>query len=89
MKTINFPIKPWGGVCHNYTLTRCSYEKGDESATDFAYALALCRKGFTQAEVMQRIITERQDWKNHSSAYKQKRYLQRTIERACKIIAQS
>jgi len=83
----NLSPLPRGGVCHNKNnLTRSHYDKGDESATDFAYALALCRKGFTQAEISQRIIDERQNWKNHHGNRRQEVYLNRTIKKAFRIV---
>ncbi len=84
-KTI-FSPQPQRGVCHNNTLTRTNYEKQDESATDFAYALALCRNGFNQIEISQRIIAERLNWKNHNSPKKIENYLNRTIAKAFKIV---
>jgi len=81
-----FTHQPRGGVCHQKTLTRTNYEKGDESATDFAYALALCRKGFSQTEISQRIIAERRNWKNHTGPKKIENYLNRTIMKAFKIV---
>ncbi len=66
-KNENLSHQPWGGVCHKNKLTRSYYEKGDDSATDFAYALAFFRRGLTQTEIAHRIIAERQNWSNHSS----------------------
>jgi len=80
--------QPQGGVCHKDLPNRSHYEKGDDSATDFAYALALFRKGFTQAEISQRITAERQNWKNHNSPKKIENYLNRTTTKAYKIVAQ-
>ena len=85
-KKNNFPHQPRGGVCHKDSLTRSYYDKGDESATDFAYALALYRRGFTQNEIANQIIEQRQDWKNHSSSGKREIYLNRTLIKAQKII---
>ena len=77
--------QPQGGVCHENSLTRTYYDKGDESATDFAYALALCRRGYNQTEISQRIIATRQNWKNHIGPKKMENYLTRTITKAWKI----
>lgn len=84
-----FPHQPQGGVCHKDMLIRSHYEKGDESATDFAYALALYRRGYSQAEVSKRIIAERRDWRNHTGPKKIEDYLNRTITNACKIVTQT
>ena len=81
-----FSHQPRGGVCHNENITRSFYNKGNESATDFAYALALYRRGFTRTEVYNRIIQERQDWANHACARKRKQYLTRTLLKVEEII---
>ena len=82
----SFPHQPRGGVCHNDNLTRSLYNKGDESATDFAYALALYRREFTRTEIYNRIIEERQDWSNHTGSRKKTQYLNRTLRKAEEII---
>ena len=56
---------------------------------DFAYALALFRRGLTQTEIAHRIIAERQNWSSHASPEKVKNYLNRTLTKACKIISQN
>jgi hypothetical protein len=94
-KRLNTPTEnklshqPQGGVCHKEILIRSRYEKGNESATDFAYALALYRRGYNQAEISQRIIVERQDWKNHTGPKKIEDYLRRTITKVGKIITKN
>ncbi len=88
-KKNEFSHQPQGGECHKNTLTRSHYIKFNESATDFAYSLALCRRGYGQSEISQRIIAERQNWKNHTGHKKMEAYLKRTIEKACKIIARN
>jgi hypothetical protein len=67
---------PSGGV------SRDRYDKGDESATDFAFALALLRRGFSAEEVSQRIRTERTNWDNHPGERRISGYIRRTVERA-------
>jgi hypothetical protein len=81
--------QPQGGVCHENVLTRSYYEKGDESATDFAYALALYRRGVSQAEISQRISVERKNWNHHTSPKKIEDYLCRTLTKAANIINQN
>jgi hypothetical protein len=73
-------------VCHKNNITRPLYDKGNESATDFAYALALYRRGFIRTEIYNRIIQERQDWRNHAGEQKKIHYLTRTLLKAEKII---
>jgi len=85
----DLPHLPQGGVCHKDNLTRSHYDKGDESATDFAYALALCRRGYNKAEISQRIIVERQKWENHTGPKKMENYLKRTIAKAWKVVSQN
>ncbi len=82
-----FSHQPRGGVCHNGNISRSLYDKGDESATDFAYALALYRRGFSRMEIYNRIINERQDWINHADERKKTQYLIRTLQKAEKIIS--
>jgi len=84
-----FSHPPRGGVCHKNNLARSNYEKGDESAADFAYALALFRRGFTRSEISQRILAERRVWKNHASPKKTEYYLNRTLTKAYEIVFQT
>ncbi|MCA1794983.1 MAG: RepB family DNA primase [Desulfobacteraceae bacterium] len=83
---IVLPHQPRGGVCQSRPLARSSYNRADESATDFAYALALYRKGLDESEIMKRICFERQDWKNHTGSCRQEKYLVRTLAKVRKII---
>jgi hypothetical protein len=73
-----------GGVCQN--LIRSNYDRGDESATDFAYAIALFRKGFSENRVQQNILAERTNWKNHIGVKRRELYINRTIKRAKTIV---
>jgi len=68
------------------SLNRADYERNDESATDFAYAIALFRKGYSPEEVYQRILTERNDWSNHTGERRLSGYLNRTITHAKHIV---
>ncbi|MCF6248168.1 MAG: hypothetical protein L3J69_12530 [Desulfobacula sp.] len=86
-KRTALPTQPKWVVCQN-NLTRSLYNKGDESATDFAYALALCRKGYTQTETYQKLLTERENWTNHNTPRKKASYLNRTITKVWGIVAQ-
>ena len=77
-----------GGVCHNpEPIYRFRYERGNESTTDFSYALALMRRGYTDDQVRSRILSERTRWDNHRGQRKTGAYLDRTIRRARAIIA--
>jgi len=62
------------------------YEKGNESQTDFAFTLALLRRGVSDIEIKNRILVERSDWKNHFSESKKFNYLDRTIRKAKLVI---
>lgn len=83
-----FPPQPLGGVCHHKRIKRSNYEKGDESATDFAYILALIRRGYHESEIRNRILLERKNWLNHGNELKMKSYLDTTIKKAWSILKQ-
>ena len=75
-----------GGVCHHlHSITRSNYERKDESAADFAYAIALARRGYDETVISQRILAERTDWKNHSGENRKRYYLNRTVKNALKV----
>jgi hypothetical protein len=76
-----------GGVCQS--LSRDRYQKENDSQTDFAYTLALIRKGFSDEQIRSRILTERSCWNHHQGDKKQMQYLNRTILRAREIVQQS
>lgn len=77
-----------GGVCHNCEpICRSRYERGNESTTDFSYALALMRRGYSDDQVRSRILSERTRWDNHRGNRKINAYLERTIRRARATIA--
>ncbi|MDM8536264.1 DNA-primase RepB domain-containing protein [Desulfobacterales bacterium HSG17] len=66
---------------------RSNYERDDESETDFAYAIALLRRGYSIQSVYQKILDERTDWKNHIGENKKQHYLERTIKKAKNIVS--
>jgi hypothetical protein len=79
----NFSHQPTqGGVCQHRKIFRSNYQRADESATDFAYAIALFRRGCTAQFVRHCILSERKNWKNHSGEKRKQHYLERTIKRA-------
>ncbi len=67
-------------------IQRKDYERGDESATDFAYVLALLRRGFGQDEITERLLNERDDWTHHKGERRQNAYIERSIKKAVQII---
>lgn len=67
-------------------IDRSNYKRGDESVTDFAYALALLRRGLPEQYIRDCIRFERINWKNHSRGKRMEYYLDRTIKRAKNII---
>lgn len=69
--------------------TRTDFERGDNSRTDFAYALALMRRGVNREEIEQRIRSERSDWRHHQGARSMTDYFKRTLDRAQTIIDRS
>lgn len=81
----SMPLSPppqEGGVCRFKDISRSDYARGDESATDFSYAIALARRGFNDNEIRKRICSERSIWINHIGERRMKNYLDRTIKRA-------
>jgi hypothetical protein len=76
-----------GGVCQS--LSRNLYQKNNESETDFAYTLALIRKGFSDERIHSIILAERSNWNNHYGEIKQTQYINRTIRRAREIARNS
>ncbi len=72
--------------CRPKGIFRINYERGDESATDFAFALALFRNGYDECSIEQRIRSQRSNWKNHSGDKKMNLYLKRTIRRAKQVV---
>lgn len=74
-----------GGVCLK-TISRSNYDRGDESATDYAYALALLRRGYSRNFVRECIVAERKNWHNHDGGHRAEKYLERTIKKAEQIV---
>jgi len=78
------------GVCQKIisfdSVHRSDYDRMDKSATDFAFALALMRRGATDELVKTRLLAERLDWTNHSSDKQKADYLDRTISNARRIL---
>jgi hypothetical protein len=86
----NFSHQPQrGGVCRYRKICRADYQGPDESATDFAYAIALLRRGCTAQFVADCILSERKNWQNHQGENRKQHYLQRTIQRAKYIVSYS
>ncbi len=73
-------------LCKPRQISRTDYGRGDESATDFAYAIAMFRRGYPASIVRRRILSERSNWKNHSGPKKLEHYIERTIERAQAVV---
>ena len=71
-----------GGVCHAINIFRHQYERGNESATDFAYAMALIRRGGDDNYVRRCLLMERTDWSHHDGPKRKDAYLKRSIQRA-------
>jgi len=86
----SFSPLPQGGVCHyRKNIARQDYSRGDESATDFAYALALARRNFSEQQIRDCIITERQNWQNHQGKKRRNDYICRTVAKAVAIVRNS
>ncbi len=84
-----FSPKPLGkaGVCQSNIVFREQYNCGNESKTDFSFALALMRRGYHNEFIEQRILSERSNWENHQGAGRIKHYLDRTLKRAREIFS--
>ena len=76
-KGTDSPSIPKGGACH--LLARSDYDRGNDSLTDFAYALALLRRGYPEPVIQQRILNERTQWLKHRNP---ERYVERTVRKA-------
>lgn len=76
------PLPQGGEVCRTKVLSRSDYERGDESATDFAYTLALIRSGSSDDQIRLRLLSERNNWDHHAGERKMMQYLDRTIRKA-------
>lgn len=70
-------------------ICRTDYDKGNQSITDFSYALALARRGFDETYIKNRILQERVIWDNHLGEKRFADYLNRTVTKAMKIITSS
>ena len=79
---------PRGFVCRKKKICRSGYDSGNQSATDFSYALALARREHGEDVIRSRILSERTNWNNHRGAGRIDLYLDRTIRRAKAIIEQ-
>ena len=84
--TLFSPLPPKGDVCQSFPISRGQYERGDESATDFAYAMALMRRGASDDFVWHALIDERSQWKSHKGKTRQEAYLKRSIRRARRLV---
>jgi len=78
-----------GEVCRKNNVRRSYYDRDNESATDFSYALALARRGHDEDEIRSRILSERTNWGNHRGRGRIDLYLDRTIKKAKMIIEQT
>jgi hypothetical protein len=83
------PLPLEGGVCRLQNFPRSYYDRSDESATDFAYAMALFRRGMHENEVRCRLLEHRDDWKNHAGPRQKEAYLNRTLYKARKLVESS
>jgi hypothetical protein len=70
-------------------ISRSMYSGQSESETDFRYALALMRRGYSDENVFERIQNERENWEKKPSKSLQRKYLERTIKNARGIIGGS
>jgi hypothetical protein len=80
---------PRGFVCRKNNICRSDYDRGNQSATDFSYALALTRGGHGEDEIRSRILSERTNWDNHRAGRRIELYLDRTVRKAKSIIEET
>lgn len=73
---------------HSSDVYRKDYQQEDESATDFAYTLALLRRGVPPDGIFQRLLAERKNWDNHQGDKRRHQYIERTIRVANELIRQ-
>jgi len=78
-----------GGVCLDKHISRSDYDKGDESKTDFAYAIALARRNYSKQLIRTCLVQERTNWENHAGCNRKNAYINRTIEYAVAIVQNS
>jgi len=79
-----------GGVCRfKKEIRRSEYDRGNESATDFSYALALVRRGYAEDQIRHRLLSERKCWEHHQGNKRKDHYLRRTIQRAKAIVEET
>ncbi|MBW2710095.1 MAG: hypothetical protein JRD04_12715 [Deltaproteobacteria bacterium] len=79
-------LPPVGGVCHPLPISRHLYERGDPSATDFAYAIALIRRGADDDFVHHCLMEQRSDWNKHLGEKRKLAYLKKSIRRARHVV---
>lgn len=84
-----FSHQPVGGVCLKKSISRQDYDRGNESVTDFSYAVALARRGCSNDDILNRLVRERSNWDNHKGECKRQNYLSRTIVRARQVVESS
>lgn len=84
-ETLSHPPRG-GAVCRRKKICRLDYARGGESETDFAYALALARRGHGESEIRGRLLSERTSWGNHAGQRRIDLYLERTVRKAKAII---
>lgn len=80
------PLPLEGGVCRSLNISRHHYDCGNESSTDFAYALALFRRGLSECAIRTCLLEQRTVWRNHAGIKSREAYLKRTVCRAKRII---
>lgn len=80
----SFPSTPRGKCAIH--ISRNSFLRGDESATDFAYVLALLRRQIPDHQIKQILVSQREDWTNHQSQNKKEDYVYRTLKNAKRLM---
>lgn len=80
------PPPPEGAVCLSSPPSRSRYLRATESETDFAYVLALLRRGYSEHAIRSLLIEQRTSWDHHQGERRKNAYINRTIAKAKTII---
>ncbi|WP_028323056.1 hypothetical protein, partial [Desulfatiglans anilini] len=66
--------------------SRSRYLRATESETDFAYVLALLRRGYSEHAIRSLLIEQRTSWDHHQGERRKNAYINTTIAKAKTII---
>lgn len=64
------------------SICRSDFETGDPSRTDIRFCMSLVRRGMSDCEIREILISERLNWEHHASPISRDKYIERTIKKA-------